>query len=111
MKNLILSTALAAGLGALALAPASAAMPQAPVAAASATSDVACRTVEKRTMRNGVTRIERTQRCDGGGYDRDRGYERSGYRDDRRRDDRHYVERRDYRDHAPRPGITLQLPR
>ncbi|MFC7052344.1 hypothetical protein ACFQI3_06545 [Hansschlegelia quercus] len=96
MKNLMLSTALAAGLGALSLAPASAAMiGKAPVAAAPAITDVACRTVEKTTMRNGVRKTVTSRECDGDRYERDH--------------DRRYIDRREYRDE--RPGISLQLPR
>jgi hypothetical protein len=102
MKNLMLSTALAAGLGALSLAPASAAMiGKAPVAATPATTDVSCRTVEKTTMRNGVRRTVTSRECD------DDRYERRVYSDRDR--DRRYVDRREYRDE--RPGISLQLPR
>jgi hypothetical protein len=104
MKNLMLSTALAAGLGAISLAPASAAMlAKAPVAATPATSDVACRTVEKTTMRNGVRRTVTSRECDNDRYE-----ERRVYRDRDRDRDRRY-ERREYRDE--RPGISLQLPR
>ena len=100
MKNLMLSTALAAGLGALSLAPASAAMlGKAPVAATPAITDVSCRTVEKTTMRNGVRRTVTSRECD------DDRSERRVYRER----DRRYGDRRDYRDE--RPGISLQLPR
>lgn len=105
MKKLMLSTALAAGLGALALSPASAGMlGKSAVVAPSATSDVDCRTVERRTTRHGVTKITRTRECSD---------DRRSYRDRDRydRDDR-YVERREYRDRdRDRPGLSIQLPR
>jgi hypothetical protein len=102
MKTLLLSTSLALGLGAFALAPASAAPIAAGgvVAAPSATVDVACRTVEKRVRRGNRTVITRVREC---GRDR---YERR---------DR-YVERRRYwRDGGYRhydrrePGISVRI--
>ncbi|GLK79487.1 hypothetical protein [Methylopila turkensis] len=103
MKNIILSTALAAGLGALAFAPASAAPigARGTIAVSPAVTDVACRTVEKRVTRNGMTRITRQQECT---RDRDR-YERRVYRDDRRR----YVDRREYRRYDDRPGLNIRI--
>ncbi len=111
MKNLLLSTALAAGLGALALAPASAAgvTVKAPVAMQPVATDVACRTVEKRSTRNGVTKIVRTRECEDDYSDRrDYGDDRRVYREDGRR----YVDRRDYRRDRyedARPGLNIQL--
>ncbi|WP_020186756.1 hypothetical protein [Methylopila sp. 73B] len=106
MKTILYSTAFAAGLAVLSLTPASAAgmMTRAPVAASPLVTDVACRTVETRKIRNGVTRIERKQVCNDDRYerrvyrDRDRGY------GDRRYGDRRYVDRRD-----DRPGFNIRI--
>ena len=103
MKTFILSTTLAAGLGAFAIIPASAAglSVRAPVVAEPATTNVDCRTIERRVQRDGVTKITRERQCDG---DRDRRV----YRDD----DRRSVDRRDYRGDRrfdDRPGINLRL--
>lgn len=99
MKTILYSTAVAAGLAALSLTPASAAgmMTKAPIAAAPLTTEVACRTVETRKVRNGVTRIERKQVCNN---------DRRVYRDDRRRDRRYVEDRRRY---DPRPGFNIRI--
>ncbi|GLK57100.1 hypothetical protein JOD31_003132 [Methylopila capsulata] len=101
MKTILYSTAFAAGLAALSLTPASAAgvMTRAPVATSPLVTDVACRTVETRKVRNGVTRIERKQVCNN---------DRRAYRDDRdrRHRDRRYVEDRRY---DPRPGFNIRI--
>lgn len=101
MKTILYSTAFAAGLAALSMTPASAAgvMTKAPVATSPLVTDVACRTVETRKVRNGVTRIERKQVCNN-----DR-YERRVYRErDRDYSDRRYVDRRD-----DRPGFNIRI--
>lgn len=103
MKTLILSTALAAGLAAVAIAPAGAAglAVKAPLATAPLATDVACRMVEKRTTRNGVTRIVKSRECSNDRYERR--VERRVYRGDT---DRRYVERRRYDD---RPGFNIRI--
>lgn len=101
MKTILYSTAFAAGLAAVSLTPASAAglMTKAPVATAPLVTDVACRTVETRKVRNGVTRIERKEVCNN-----DR-YERRVYRErDRHYSERRYVDRRD-----DRPGFNIRI--
>lgn len=102
MKSLFLSTALAAGLGALALSPASAGAltTKAPMAVSPMTTTVDCRMVEKRVSRNGVTRITKSRECDN-----DRGGRR-GFRND----DRRYGDRRDHRDRRDdRPGFNIRI--
>lgn len=87
MKTLILSTAVAIGLGAAAVAP---------VAAQSVTvgPDRDCRMVEKRVVRGNKTVITKERQCDG---------DRRVYRDD---DRRRYVERRD-----GGPGASISIGR
>lgn len=110
MKNILLSTVFAAGLGLVAIAPASAApISTHGVIVAPAATDVACRMVEKRSTRNGVTRIVRSRECNNDygrrsyreGYGRDRYVDRSYDRD------RGYGRHDDYR----RPGVSLQFGR
>lgn len=75
MKTIILSTALALGVGAAAVAPAGA-------QSVTIGPDRDCRMVEKRVVRDNRTVITKERRCDG---------DRRVIRDDRTR----YVERRD----------------
>ena len=105
MKSFILSTSLALGLGALALSPASAGpISKTTIVAPAVTSDVACRTVERRVRNGGTVRITRSQVCDSPR----RTVERRVYRDDRRvyRDRRDY--RRDYRRNDA-PGFSIRV--
>ena len=65
MRTLILSTGFAAAMGAFAMAPASAApiATHGVIGAPAATTDVACRTVKKVVIKNGVKRVTTTQQC------------------------------------------------
>ncbi len=84
MKTLLLSTTLAAGLGAMALSPASAQVTVSP----GYDNGRDCRMVERTVIRDGVKRVTRERVCDRDRYDR---------YSDRRYDDR--------------PGINLNLGR
>jgi hypothetical protein len=65
MKGLLLSTTLAAGFGVFAMAPANAApiATHGIVAAPASVTDVACRTVKRTVVRNGVRRVTTTKDC------------------------------------------------
>lgn len=107
MKTFLLSTGLALGLGGLALSPATAApVVKSTVAVSPLTSEVACRTVERRrTNSYGVTKITRTRECDD--------YDRPSYRERRVYRERDYdpgprrVYRERYRDE--RPGLSIRV--
>lgn len=97
MKTLILSAGLALGLGAAVTTTANAAPISTPsiVVAPASAGDVACRTVKKVTVRNGVKKVVTSQSCG----------------DDRRPN---HVERRVIRrdrdfDHRPRPGLSIRV--
>jgi hypothetical protein len=65
MKGLLLSTTFAAGLGALAMGPANAApiSTHGVIVAPAGATDVACRTVKRVVVRNGVRRVTTTKDC------------------------------------------------
>lgn len=113
MKSILLSASLALGLGALAAAPAAAApIVKSTVVATEASTDAACRTVERRVRSNGVTRITRTRQCDSyrPRYTERRVYRR-GYGGEYRRA-YGYGPRPLYRSHRERydrPGISVRI--
>jgi hypothetical protein len=97
MKGLILSTSLAAALGAFAFAPASAApiATHGTILAPVVATDVACRTVKKTVWSRGVKRVTTSRTCD-----RPRYVERRVYHRDRR-----YGYSRPY----VRPGVSIGI--
>lgn len=88
MRAYILSTGLAAALGVFAMGPANAApiATHGVIAAPAVTSDVACRTVKKTVIRNGVRRVTTTRECTRGPVVRERVYGARRYYGPRRYD-------------------------
>jgi hypothetical protein len=97
MKGLILSTSLAAALGAFAIAPASAApiATHGTIVAPAIATDVGCRTVKKIVVSRGVKRVTTSRICDRPRYVERRRYYR----------DRPYGYSRPY----VRPGVSIGI--
>jgi hypothetical protein len=93
MKGLILSATMAAGLGLFAAGSANAApiATHGVIVAPAVTTDVACRTVKKVVVRNGVRRVTNSRVCNRGPVVRKR------------------VVRRGYGYRAPRPGVRIGI--